>query len=188
MSSYTLSPVVGLSLRQPWAWLVVHGLTRKDGTRERKDLENRVWGSNYRGPFLIHAAKGMTRREHDEAIEWIADQLGMGIRDQVECFPRFEEYVRGAIVGIATVTDCIRPCFPKERWDEQLHLMVRAACPHKWHMRGQFGFVLRNVEDLPPIESRGAIGFYRVDDDIRRKVDAILRDRRDHLLDAGGHR
>ena len=38
----------GLSLRQPWAWLVVNGL---------KDLENRRWNTRFRGTFLIHAAQ-----------------------------------------------------------------------------------------------------------------------------------
>ncbi len=41
-------PRVALSLRQPWAWLVVSG---------HKDVENRVWRAAYRGPLLIHAGK-----------------------------------------------------------------------------------------------------------------------------------
>jgi hypothetical protein len=36
-----------LSLRQPWAHLVVSGT---------KDIENRTWSTNYRGPFLVHAS------------------------------------------------------------------------------------------------------------------------------------
>ena len=43
-----------LSIRQPWAWLIVHG---------RKDIENRSWRTKFRGRFLVHAAQGMTRRE-----------------------------------------------------------------------------------------------------------------------------
>lgn len=37
-----------LSLRQPWAWAVVHGY---------KDVENRSWSTKHRGPLLIHASK-----------------------------------------------------------------------------------------------------------------------------------
>jgi len=35
-----------LSVRQPWAWLIVHG---------HKDIENRSWVTKYRGRILIHA-------------------------------------------------------------------------------------------------------------------------------------
>jgi len=35
-------------IRQPWAWLIVHGY---------KDVENRTWSTKYRGPILIHAGK-----------------------------------------------------------------------------------------------------------------------------------
>ncbi len=35
-----------LSVRQPWAWLIVHGY---------KDIENRSWKTKYRGRLLIHA-------------------------------------------------------------------------------------------------------------------------------------
>lgn len=47
-----------LSLTQPWAWLVVHG---------GKLVENRVWNTRHRGPFLIHAAKAMTATQYAEA-------------------------------------------------------------------------------------------------------------------------
>ena len=37
-----------ISIRQPWAWLIVHGY---------KDVENRTWATKHRGPILIHAGK-----------------------------------------------------------------------------------------------------------------------------------
>ncbi len=37
-----------LSIKQPWAWLIVNGY---------KDVENRSWRTKHRGPFLIHASK-----------------------------------------------------------------------------------------------------------------------------------
>jgi hypothetical protein len=36
-----------LSIRQPWAWLIIAGI---------KDIENRRWATNHRGPILVHAA------------------------------------------------------------------------------------------------------------------------------------
>ena len=43
-----------LSVRQPWASLLVSGL---------KDIENRTWAPNFKGGILIHAssAKGPKR-------------------------------------------------------------------------------------------------------------------------------
>ncbi|MEI3544750.1 MAG: ASCH domain-containing protein [Alphaproteobacteria bacterium] len=37
-----------LSIRQPWAWLIVNGY---------KDIENRTWPTHFRGKVLIHAGK-----------------------------------------------------------------------------------------------------------------------------------
>ena len=36
-----------ITIKQPWASLIVHGI---------KDIENRTWRTNYRGRVLIHAA------------------------------------------------------------------------------------------------------------------------------------
>lgn len=48
-----------LSIRQPWAWLIVAGL---------KDIENRTWKTDYRGRLLIHAGK-----EFDwSALRWLS--------------------------------------------------------------------------------------------------------------------
>ena len=48
-----------LSIRQPWAWLILNGY---------KDLENRTWRTDYRGPLLIHA--GMRVETDKDAVEW----------------------------------------------------------------------------------------------------------------------
>ncbi|NYT68747.1 ASCH domain-containing protein [Pusillimonas noertemannii] len=79
-----------LSIRQPWAWLIVHG---------HKPIENRSWRTTYRGPLLIHAAQGMTRAEYEDARD-LAEQLGITI-------PAFDALERGGIVGQATVTGCV---------------------------------------------------------------------------------
>jgi hypothetical protein len=47
-----------LSIRQPWANLIVHGF---------KNVENRTWQTDYRGPVLIHAG---LQFDHD-AVAWI---------------------------------------------------------------------------------------------------------------------
>jgi hypothetical protein len=79
-----------LSIRQPWAWLIVNG---------HKDIENRSWLTHYRGPLLVHASKGMTRDEYIFAGT-IAHQSGVKI-------PPFEKLERGGIVGRVDVVDCV---------------------------------------------------------------------------------
>ena len=64
--------MLALSIRQPWAWLIVHGW---------KDIENRTWRTRVRGRFLIHAAKGMTNREYLDAIEFAHDKLATHLGD-----------------------------------------------------------------------------------------------------------
>jgi hypothetical protein len=49
-------PKLALSVRQPWAWAIIH---------IGKDIESRDWKSNnpnlrYRGRIALHAAKGTT--------------------------------------------------------------------------------------------------------------------------------
>jgi hypothetical protein len=44
---------VALSIRQPWASLILLGL---------KSVEIRSWPTSYRGPFFIHAAKTLDER------------------------------------------------------------------------------------------------------------------------------
>lgn len=74
-----------LSVRQPWADLIVDGI---------KDVENRSWPARFRGTILIHAP----RKVDWEAVERLQDLLG----------PR-ESYqpVTGAIVGMTEIVDCV---------------------------------------------------------------------------------
>jgi len=113
-----------LSIRQPWAWLILNG---------GKDIENRSWPTRFRGPFLIHAAKGMTREEYEGAADVAA---GQGIT-----LPDFKDLERGGIVGQAEIVDCV---------DRD---------PSPWFF-GDYGFVLKNVKPLPFRECKGALGFF----------------------------
>ncbi len=77
----------GLSIRQPWAWLIATG---------QKDVENRSWPTSFRGEFLIHAGKIFD----DEGYRWITSKMGLRMPDQ-------SEFERGGIVGVAEIYDCV---------------------------------------------------------------------------------
>lgn len=81
-----------LSIRQPWAWLIIHG---------GKDIENRSWHTKHRGRFLVHAAKGMTSKEYAEACNFC----------HLKCLPlppSFDELKQrwcGGIIGSVVLAD-----------------------------------------------------------------------------------
>lgn len=122
-----------ISIRQPWAWLIVRpdlvGQARSDAIarRELKDIENRVWPTSYRGPILIHAGKGMTRDEYEAAQDPLWARGGPTIE-----LPEFGALDRGGIVGAARIVDCV-PAYRAESW---------------WHADCQFGLVLADVRPL----------------------------------------
>lgn len=83
-----LHKLKAITIRQPWAWLVVNGY---------KDIENRKWATHHRGPLLIHA--GSSRADlHIAVKDHIERKYGVKISD---------EYVMGAIIGVVDVVDCV---------------------------------------------------------------------------------
>ncbi|HEU5374238.1 MAG TPA: ASCH domain-containing protein [Ktedonobacteraceae bacterium] len=81
-----------LSVRQPWAWLIVNGL---------KDIENRSWSTRYRGPLLIHAGQRFESHE----LEGILNRLDAAERQR---FPMDRSaFQHGGIIGIANLVDVV---------------------------------------------------------------------------------
>ena len=85
-----------LSVRQPWAWFIVRGL---------KGVENRTWHTNFLGPVLIHASKGMTKRAYDDAMEFVEDSVRNAPAVLLE-LPDHDQLERGGIVGVTEILDC----------------------------------------------------------------------------------
>jgi len=114
-----------------------------------KGIENRRWSTRFRGAFYVHAAKGMTRDEYDDAVAFARDV------NPALVVPAFAALDRGGIIGRARLVDVVPPCStePSLFW---------RPCGHPWHMTEQFGFVLADVEALPFRALRGELGFFRV--------------------------
>lgn len=91
-----VTPPMALSIRQPWAWLIVNG---------HKDIENRTWKTPFRGAFLIHTGK-MLDEDAGYAV-WMAEKLGIVI-------PPLDELPRGAIIGAAEIVNCVTES--KSQW------------------------------------------------------------------------
>jgi ASCH domain len=75
-----------LTVRQPWAHLIVAGL---------KTIENRTWRTNYRGPLYIHAASKM----HDRPVAKIERQFGVTIDP--------DGLTLGAVIGRVNLIDIV---------------------------------------------------------------------------------
>lgn len=113
-----------LSLRQPWAWLVVNGY---------KDIENRSWRTNHRGPLLIHASSTTTNLEAD--LRRVKDEHGVDVPENLEF---------GGVVGVVDVVDCVQ------------------QSDSRWHFPGNWGWVITNARRLRFRECKGAVGFFRL--------------------------
>lgn len=82
-----------LSIRQPWAWLILNA---------GKDIENRDWPTKLRGRILVHASKGMTH-SGDYASAYGAAMVA----DPRILMPEFDDLERGGIVGSIEIVDCV---------------------------------------------------------------------------------
>lgn len=133
--------MMALSIRQPWASLIL---------KAGKDIENRTWSTRYRGRILIHAAKGMTRDEHEDAIAFAVEAIRSDPRNAGkpkttlrELGFAFKDLQRGGIIGSVEIVDCVSD----------------SASP--WFV-GPQGFVLRDPQPLPFRPLKGRLGFFEV--------------------------
>ena len=133
--------MIALSIRQPWAWLIVNGF---------KDIENRDWLTRYRGRFLVHAGKTMTRKDYDAALDFVEDTSLAALK----ALPDFGDFVLGGVTGEATLVDCVTehtsPWFTP--WPEEF----------KPEGVTSYGFVLANAKPLPFVPYKGRLGFFDV--------------------------
>lgn len=121
-----------LSIRQPWAWLIVNA----DGYEDPKRIENRSWGTRFRGEILIHAGKSFDLDGYRGVIAQRPDLESI--------MPRPGSYELGGIVGKAIVTECVQ------------------SSNSRWYF-GEFGFVLTDPCACQFYPTRGQLKFFNVD-------------------------
>lgn len=124
-------PELALSVRQPWAWAIIHA---------GKDVENRDWrqpnpGLKFRGRVALHASSGMTQDEYDAIMPRSAPPI-----------PAPHLLVRGAIIGHVEIVDVIRD-------------PGRDRIKSQWFF-GPVGLMLRDPVAIEPIPCAGALGFF----------------------------
>lgn len=85
-----------ITIKQPWASLIVHGI---------KDIENRTWRTNFRGRVLIHASAD-NRLMNIPPSEFMTGDQCVAI-DKVR-FPNKNWRLYSAIIGSVEIVDCVQ--------------------------------------------------------------------------------
>lgn len=176
MSSDIL-PEWTISLKQPWAWAVLHA---------GKRIENRTWYSTRRGPIWIAASAQVRRDYYEDARLWLV-QRGIKV-------PELEALPLGAIVGRANVTGCILPGgFTSDHYRDctsariayQMHgknwgaeyrppLARHPLAGDPFHFPDQFGYVLEDVHALAkPVPCKGLQRWWRVKPELLERLGRV---------------
>lgn len=137
-----------LTVRQPWAWAIIHG---------GKTVENRTrnLAGSYRGPIAIHAAK-----EWDDAVTWNpswATVLAAMKTDGAEPFDAPWQKNRGVIIGVVDLIDvhAALECMTQD------HDGDWKVCT-EWSERAGYHLVLANPRALDePMPWKGGLGLRR---------------------------
>lgn len=117
-----------LSVRQPWASLLVSGL---------KDIENRTWTPNFKGRILIHASAAKVPKRFAEMNVFEVNNV-IENEQMFGNFPEYEDLEYSAIVGYITINDDTDDA--DSLWAEPVD--------HQWHMVDAYIFdePIRNVK------------------------------------------
>ncbi len=141
-----------ITLTQPWASLIAIGA---------KSIETRRWGTTYRGPLAIHAAKGLGSVGGKSGLDSLcwddpfdSALVAGGYRPGHLDMPQLP---LGAVVATCTLVDCIQIYTERQRdailgrWggEQEAHFGNFAFNRYAW--------LLADVMRLPePIPARGA--------------------------------
>ena len=123
-----------LTLKEPWASLIINGY---------KKYEFRSWKTKYRGKILIHAGMSL---EKDEAKRFEEYNL---------------EYYKGAIIGEATITDCI---LVDTKFNEELRKINPLVYAKSNHVE-TYAWKLENIKKYDkPIYIKGKLGLWNYEE------------------------
>ncbi|WP_372934961.1 hypothetical protein [Mariniphaga sediminis] len=136
-----VKPLPALSIRQPWAWLIVRpdleGEARVEAIKRKlvKDLENRNNLRNFTGPFLIHASI------KPDFAGFYAHIWGKNEFETLDTnIPDHLDY--GGIIGHAKITGYV------EESDSP------------WFV-GKYGLLIKDAKPLPFTPCKGKLSFFK---------------------------
>ena len=128
-----------LSVRQPWAWAILHG---------GKNVENRSWPTRHRGRIWIHAPAQEEADDVEGAVRLTAEASSGSVERAAGHYR--EHRHRGAIVGSVDLVDCL---LHEELPDN--HPLLES----RW-VRGRWLWVLEAPRPREPWPIRGRLGLW----------------------------
>lgn len=180
-----------LSLTTPWPWAILHC---------GKRIENRqAWRScSFRGRIALHASNPEgpvlswwrrvqrepgyqgTERQQEELHDWMdsvrewRDRAALdGLPDLGKVTLRDLLSMAGHIVGTASIVGVVHPNGVVTETRDVLDVRRDLTeSERRWWMGG-FALVLDDVRAVDPVPCKGALGFWRVPDDVSERIGAV---------------
>jgi hypothetical protein len=129
-----------LTLYQPWASLLIHGI---------KTVETRSWRTNYEGWLLIHAGKTFDR----DYYNWLHS------KPEFSGFLDLLTYPTGVILGQALLVTCLKIAPGNQPNEFEQMLGDYATGRYQWI----FGGIEKYSQSIP---AKGSLGLWEFDDNI----------------------
>jgi hypothetical protein len=133
-----------LSVKQPWADLLIRGY---------KDVENRGWYTDHRGPLLIQSTATPDRHGYNS--------LKRNGKFKHYLLPNINSYIKQSLIGIVNVVDCTSKS--ASEWADGFS---------KW-----FWEVTDVIEFSKPIFCKGKLSLWKYED-----TDRLIRDQIDKVI------
>lgn len=131
-----------LSIKQPWASLIAHGI---------KNIENRTWKTKFRGRIFIHASA----KNAGALYELLNEKQIEAISNHWTAAPPFPDRPVSAIIGEVDIVDCVinHPSIWAEKSDWQ---------EVGWTEKQIYNWVLANpvLYEKPILNVKGKLSFW----------------------------
>lgn len=148
-----------LTVRQPWAWAIIHG---------GKDVENRSrnLAGDHRGPVAIHAGLAEPALGDPRRVATLALQ-----KRRMDALSFGAGKVRGSIIGVVDLVDV----HTSDDIGRMAHLRGEWPTCSRWAERTGYHLVLANPRPLTePIPFKGGLGLRKLNPDTIALIEGAL--------------
>lgn len=137
-----------LSVRKPWGYLIIYG---------SKKVENRTWGTKYRGPLYIHSSTKWDPRSLNPFHMFTRLQYQKIHKDAMQSIATMDDadVIGGVLLGCVDLVGCAKSAPDKRFNAEEFSMWGEAG---KWHW-----FIENPRAFMKPIPVKGSLGIFKRD-------------------------